>query len=65
MVEKDVKIDKRVLWFMGKALIQQKVDMINYAIEQEREVEFTYIKSETEVSRRKIIPQMVDKAQYK
>lgn len=65
VVEKDVMIDKRVLWFMGKALIQQKVDMLNYAIEQEREVEFVYIKHEWEISKRKIIPQLVDKAQYK
>ncbi len=65
VLEKDVKIDKRVLWFMGKALIQQKVDMINYAIEQEREIEFTYIKFGWEVTKRTIIPQLVDKAQYK
>ncbi len=52
--KKDIKVDKRITYFMSKALRPQKKDMIKYAYENNKNITFWYLKYNQEISQRTI-----------
>lgn len=62
--KKDIRVDKRVLYFMGDVLRQQKKRLIKEAMKKDGKVKFNYIKSSGEVSTRTVSPDSVGQESY-
>lgn len=60
----DIKADKRVLIFMWKVLNQQKKLFIKYALENDKNIKFQYIKFNWEISNRIVKPLKVENWNY-
>ena len=60
----DIKLDKRIRYFMSKSLMTQKQQLISHAIDEQKEISFQYVKFSGEVNQRHIRPQMVEIMYY-
>lgn len=58
-------LDKRIRWFMGKALLEQKQEIIRKAIEEQKSISFQYIKGDGSVTLRTINPEVMEEMVHK
>ena len=63
--DRDIRIDKRIMYYMGRALMQQKQDLIGDAIEQGKDIVFHYVKFSGETTVRQITPHRLEMMEYR
>ena len=61
----DIMLDKRIRWFMGKALLKQKQELIAEAIKKQKSISFQYVKADGSVSFRTITPEVMEEMVHK
>jgi len=61
----DIMLDKRIRWFMGKALLSQKQELIAEAIKKQKSISFQYVKGDGSVSFRTITPEIMEEMVHK